>query len=102
YPDQASLDARAALLDNPAAIVMSGPLFALEHYTLGAMVANELMLYVLVAVAIMGILLMVRHTRAEEEAGRLELLRSRPVGRHAAPTAAFIAVTVATVLVGAG
>ena len=34
--------------------------------------------------ALMSIFTLVRHTRAEEEAGRLELVRSAPVGRHAA------------------
>lgn len=102
YPDQTALDARAALLDNPAAIMMTGPLFALDNYTLGAMVANELLLYVLVPSAIMGILLMVRHTRAEEESGRLELVRSGPVGRFAPPVAASLTVLVASLLVGLG
>ena len=81
YPDQQALDARAALLGNPSAVLMTGPAFAREDYTLWAAVANELFLYILLAGAIMSILLMVRHTRTEEEAGRLEMLRSLPTGR---------------------
>lgn len=100
YPDQQALDARAALLENPSAVMMTGPAFALDHYTFWAMVANELLLYVLVAVAIMSILLMVRHTRAEEEAGRLELVRALPVGRSAPPTAALLLVALANAGVG--
>lgn len=99
YPDQSALDARFALLDNPAAIMMTGPLFATD-YTIGAMVANELLLYVLIPAAIMGILLMVRHSREEEETGRMELILSRPVGRHAPAAAAAIAVTVASIAIG--
>src|SRR5690606_14978897 len=67
YPDAAALQARAALLGNPAAVMMTGPAFALENYTFGAMVANELALWVLLPAAIMSVLLAVRHTRAEEE-----------------------------------
>lgn len=101
YPDQQSLDARAGLLANPSAVMMTGPAFALDDYTFWAMVANELMLYVLIAAAIMSVLLTVRHTRAEEEAGRLELVRSLAVGRSSAPAAGLIVVAVANLLVGA-
>ncbi len=100
YPDAASLQTRALLLENPAAIMMSGPLFDAENYTLGAAVANELMLYVLTPAAIMSVLLVVRHTRADEQAGRTEMLRALPVGRFAPPTAAMITVAIANVLVG--
>ncbi|MGC5614984.1 ABC transporter permease [Georgenia sp. Z1491] len=101
FPTQESLQGRADLMSSPAAVIMSGPAFALDDYTFGAMVANELVLYVLLAASIMSILLAVRHTRAEEESGRLELIRSLPVGRFAAPTASVVTVAVANVLVGA-
>ena len=51
YPDAASRQARAAILVNPSAVMMTGPGFGLEHYTFGAMVANELSLALFVAVA---------------------------------------------------
>lgn len=101
FPTQESLDARGALLGNPATIMMTGPAFPMEHYTFGAMLANELGLYLFITVGIMAILLAVRHTRAEEEAGRLELVRSLPVGRFAPATASVITVSVACVLAGA-
>lgn len=102
YPTAESLQARAALLGNPATVLMTGPAFSLEQYTFGAMVANELYLYVLVTAAIMSILLTVRHTRGEEEAGRLELLQALPVGRFASAMAALLTVALANLLVGAG
>ncbi|NLU64416.1 polyketide antibiotic transporter [Rhodococcus sp. HNM0563] len=102
YPDEAARQARAALLENPAAVLMTGPAYGADNYTLGAMTANELSLTLIVAVAIMNILLVVRHTRAEEEAGRLELLRALPVGPFAPPAAALLAVAVADSIVGAG
>lgn len=101
YPTQEALQTRAALLENPATIMMTGPAFAVDDYTFGAAVANELSLYVFLAVAIMSILLTVRHTRAEEEDGRLEVVRALPVGRFAPATAAVATVGLANLLVGA-
>lgn len=102
YPDAAARQARAALLENPAAVLMTGPAYGIDDYTLGAMTANELSLTVFVAVAIMSILLAVRHTRAQEEAGRLELLRALPVGAFAPAAAALALVVVANLVVAAG
>ncbi|WP_033098000.1 ABC transporter permease [Rhodococcus pyridinivorans] len=102
YPDEASRQARAALLENPAAVLMTGPAYGIDNYTLGAMTANELSLTVFVATAIMSILLVVRHTRAQEESGRLELLRALPVGAYAPPAAALMLVSVANLIVGTG
>lgn len=100
YPDAGARQARAALMGNPSAVMMSGPAFGHEDYTLGAMVANEISLVLLVATALMAILLMIRHTRAEEESGRLETLRALPVHPSAPPAAALLAVATATAVVG--
>ncbi|WP_237687410.1 ABC transporter permease [Arthrobacter jiangjiafuii] len=101
YTTPESLQARAGLMANPATVMMTGPAFGLENYTFGAMVANELSLYLLLATAIMSILLVVRHTRAEEESGRMEMLRALPVGRFAPATAAVLTVAVANAVVAA-
>lgn len=101
YPDQGALDARAKLLDNPSAVMMTGPYFATEQYTFWAMVANELFLYILIPAAIMSVLLTVRHTRGEEEAGRLEMTRALPTGRLAPAVAALVIVTIANLALGA-
>lgn len=99
YPTAADRQVRAQLVSSPAAIMMSGPGYGLDDYTLGAMVANEFTLWAVVAVAIMNILLVVRHTRAEEESGRSELVRAGVVGRHAPATAAVLLAVVADALV---
>lgn len=101
FPDAESRQARAGLMSNPAAVLMSGPAFGLDDYTFGAMVANELGLTLLVAVAIMSILLAVRHTRAEEESGRMETVRALPVGAFAPAVAALLAVCAANLAVAA-
>lgn len=64
-----------------------------------------------VFVAVFAALLMIRHTRAEEETGRLELVGAAAVGRRAPLTAAFLvalaahlalALLTALALIGAG
>jgi ABC-2 type transport system permease protein len=93
YPTAADRQARAAVIGTPAGTLLSGPGYGTEDYTLGAMTANELALTVMVAVAIMSVLLVVRHTRAEEEAGSAELVLTGSVGRRA-PLVTALAVTV--------
>ena len=91
YPTAADRQVRAALMASPAAVVLTGPGYGTQDYTHGAMVAGEMGLMVFVALAIMSIQTVVQHTRAEEESGRAELLRSGAVGRRA-PFAAAVAV----------
>lgn len=86
--------------NSPAAIAMAGPPYALD--TLGGVVINEIGFTALVGVALMTVFLVVRHTRAEEEQGRTEVLRSTVVGRHAGLAAALLEVVLGSVLVGLG
>jgi ABC-2 type transport system permease protein len=51
--------------------------------TLGTIFSQSLLVLVLLLVAAMNILLVVRHTRAEEDAARADLLRALPTGRQA-------------------
>jgi ABC-2 type transport system permease protein len=50
--------------------------------------------------AIIAVMFVIRHTRVEEEAGRRELLGSAVTGRHASLTAALVANTGASLVVG--
>jgi polyether ionophore transport system permease protein len=94
YPTAADRQSRARVIDSPMASLFVGPGYGLDEYTYGAMTANEMLPMTAVAVALMSIFLVVRHTRAEEESGRSDLIRATAVGRHAA--------TVATLTVVAG
>jgi ABC-2 type transport system permease protein len=100
YPAAADRHTAAAAADSPAAIAMTGPRHYLSHYTNGAMLGHQLISFVAVFVALMSVLIVARHTRAEEETGRAELLRSSVVGRHAHLTAALAAAALADVAVG--
>lgn len=70
---------------------MYGPAFDLT--SAGGFTASRIGGFAAAFIALMSLLAVVRHTRAEEEAGRLELLRSAVVGRHA-PLAAALLVTI--------
>ena len=90
YPEEAQRFARVNLLKTPAGMMLGGPMFGGNETELGAMVANELMLTVIIAASIMAILTVIRHTRAEEESGAAELVMSSVVGRYARTFAALV------------
>jgi ABC-2 type transport system permease protein len=98
YPTRADLAAAAEVIaSNPTQVALNGPALALD--TLGGRTTWEIGATGLVIVALMSIFLVGRHTRAEEESGRLELVRSAVVGRYAPVVAALtVAVAVNAVL----
>jgi len=67
-------------------IVRNGPLYGPD---LGELLAWQCG-FVPVVVGLIGLLMVVRHTRAEEEAGRRELTGATVVGRHAGLAAAML------------
>jgi ABC-2 type transport system permease protein len=100
YSTQESLDQVAAVTKgNAAAIAFNGPPIALD--TIGGQVAFQLGSFALTMVGLMSLLMMSRLTRAEEESGRLEMVRAMPVGRHAPLAAGVLVLAAVNVLVGA-
>ena len=81
YATEQERQAIAETMKNPAMSAMVGQGYGLDNYTNGAMMAHQMLLFTAVAVAIMSILFVARHTRADEEDGRIEMIRSLPVGR---------------------
>jgi ABC-2 type transport system permease protein len=92
--DQAAREAFLVSFDNPAMIAMMGPIYGTDNFHAGAMLGVVLLLWVVLAVAVMNIFLVVRHTRADEERGRAEVVRSLPVGRLANLNAAMISAII--------
>lgn len=86
--------------NSPAGIALAGPPVALDQ--IGGILVYETSLTALLGVALMAMLTVVRHTRAEEEAGRTELLASTVVGRHAGALAAVAVAAAGSLLIGAG
>lgn len=103
YPTEADRQGQAAIVaDNPAMRAMTGPGHGAENYTYGAMMTNELLGFMVIFAALMSVFMVVRHTRAEEETGRAELVRANVVGRHAHLTAALVLAGSANVVLGLG
>jgi len=73
----------AVTMSNPAMKAMLGPGYEMEHYSIGTILASEMLLFTTVAVAVMNILLVSSGTRNDEEEGRLEMVLSLPTGRLA-------------------
>ncbi|MCX8559445.1 ABC transporter permease [Mycolicibacterium mucogenicum] len=86
----------ASIMASPAQRAIYGNIY---NDSLGAAgIWKAGMFHVLIAVAV--ILTMIRHTRADEEAGRTELIDSTAVGRNASLTAALLLTGGASVLTG--
>jgi len=83
---------------NPATLGMLGPIFAPG---LGSLVAWRVGVMGMLLAGIPSLLLVIRHTRTEEESGRRELLSSTTVGRIAPLTAALVAVFGANLVLAA-
>ncbi|MEU9345497.1 ABC transporter permease [Streptomyces sp. NPDC048278] len=67
----------------------------LHDTSLGGLTAWRVGVYAGLLAAVTGLLVVVRHTRDEEETGRAELVASGAVGRRASLTAALLAAAVA-------
>ncbi|MFI7634417.1 ABC transporter permease [Nonomuraea sp. NPDC049400] len=92
YADQAAREAfAAATMSNPAQLATRGPIY---DASVGGLTAWTLSSSAALIGGLISILLVTRHTRVEEEAGRRELLSSGVIGRHA-PLAAALAVVLA-------
>ncbi|MCS0653248.1 ABC transporter permease [Cytobacillus firmus] len=96
YNSQQERDAMAQTMANPAMTAMTGPA-DLSNYTIGVMTAHQMLLMTAAVTGLMSILLVTRHTRADEEDGRLELLRSLPVGRLSYLNATLLTVSSACI-----
>ncbi|MGW0180512.1 ABC transporter permease [Nocardia sp. NPDC003345] len=87
YPTAADRASFAAtVLASPAQLAMYGPIYNDSPGAVGIWKAG--MFHTLIAVA--TILTVIRHTRAEEETGRGEILSATSVGRYANLTAALL------------
>ena len=92
YPDLASRRGLADTVNGTTATVaLYGRIY--DETSIGEISLFKLGTFGAALVAILGIILVVRHTRAEEEAGRTELLGSGVLGRLAPLSAALVLVT---------
>ena len=90
-------DAAAFGASNPMTRVFDGPA---SGTSLGAMALVEAFKVLAILTALMSAQAVIRHTRADEETGRAELLGSAVVGRHARLTAALVVTLGADLVLG--
>ncbi|HEX5115594.1 MAG TPA: ABC transporter permease [Pseudonocardiaceae bacterium] len=89
YPTvQSRLDFARTITANPTLQALTGPTFDLT--TIGGLTAWRIGGLGGALLGVMNILVVVRHSRAEEEAGRLELVGAGVVGRYAPLTASLL------------
>ena len=100
YPNESDIAAIAGFMNSPAGTVMSGPGFGLDQPTHATAFAAVYTLYLYLGVAFMAVLLVSRHTSAEEESGRLELVWAAEVGRHTPLAVAATLVVGSSVALG--
>ncbi|GAA1827785.1 exporter of polyketide antibiotics [Luedemannella flava] len=98
YPTREALEQVTGVISNPSLVAINGPLFAAG--SIGALTAWKILVTEIILVGLMAILTVIRHSRTEEETGRLELLSAGVLGRYAPLTAALLTAGVASV--GAG
>ncbi|MBU7597948.1 ABC transporter permease [Streptomyces sp. P38-E01] len=95
------LEGLTAFSESPAGALLGGPGFGFDALTIEKFLVGQYGLYLLVGAGLMGILTVTRHTRAEERAGRTELVRAYVAGRHAPLTAALLLTALMAVTVAA-
>lgn len=101
YPDPASRQVLASSIGtNPALLALYGPLYGPD--TIGGLTAWRQGVFGLVLVSLMSLLTVVRHTRAAEETGRLELVGAAVVGRRAPLAAALLTAILADAAIAGG
>jgi ABC-2 type transport system permease protein len=85
----------ASIHGDPALLFLYGQL---HGSSLGAIAAWRYLMYASIGAALMSTFLVVRHTRGDEEAGRLELVGSTAVGRHVPLVVALVVAAVANLV----
>ena len=100
YPTQSELERSVGpMLENAAVIAMNGPPYAIDTY--GGQIVFQIGSFGYLVMALFGMFLVARHTRADEEEGRTELLRATAIGRNAPVAAALVVAAGAYAVLGA-
>ncbi len=96
YPDAAGVSAAVRAANaSPALVALYGPV----SDSLGSLASLKMLSTGAIAVALVAMFLLRRHTRTEEETGRVELLGGAVLSRHAPLTAALLHTTAVVTLI---
>lgn len=99
YGTPAQVQSIVTTLKTPAMVALFGLLPSLHAYTTFDIAVGEMLLFTIMMMVVMNLQLVIKNTRAEEEKGVNELLRSMAVGKFAQPTAVLIEVTLINVAI---
>lgn len=100
YPTIATrVQAAQAINGAPSLVALYGPIY--DPTSLGAVSMVKLTAFGAAMVAVLTAIITIRHTRAEEETGRLELLGATVLGRRAPLTAALAIAALTSAAIGA-
>lgn len=97
---ESDLASVSQLYRDPVGRFMIGPGYGFDSPSYAAFLTNGYGMYLLVPVALMSIFLVARHTRAEEQSGRAEIVRAGAVGRLASLAAPLLLAVIANLVVG--
>jgi ABC-2 type transport system permease protein len=81
FPDKTAITGMTEMFKSPAMVGMMSPIYGGELPTVAMLFSQEMSVWLFIAAAVMNIFFVNRHTRADEELGRLEMFRALPVGR---------------------
>jgi len=96
--DEDSRTALFAMISDPSLVAIMGPAYTLANESFGGLYTTMMLLISAFTVGLMNIFLVVRHTRADEEKWRYEVVRSLPVGRLANLNATLVTVVIINVI----
>ncbi|WP_246490478.1 ABC transporter permease [Brevibacterium oceani] len=100
--DSDSLQAMTVFAKNPVMALITGPGYGLDQVTIPRFIVGMYGVFLMIGSALMSILTVSRHTRAEEQTGRAELVRAGVTGRHTQLIAALVLTVFMNVLLSAG
>lgn len=96
-PTKEDLAGITSLLSQPVGRMFTGPAFGMDDVTYERFFAAGYVPYLFILAALMNIILVIRHTRKEEQTGRAELIRASVTGRHTAMTATLVVAVFANI-----
>lgn len=98
--DEDTLASMVVFAKNPVMGLITGPGYGMDEITIPRFVVGMYGIFLMLGAALMSITTMTRHTRAEEQTGRAELLRANVTGRHTQLLAALALTLVMNLAAG--
>lgn len=80
--DGDTLASMVVFAKNPVMGLITGPGYGMDDITIPRFIVGMYGVFLMLSAALMSITTMTRHTRAEEQTGRAELIRANVTGRH--------------------